>query len=261
MVYLFEDKYDDVLSVLFRGAYPKSIQNKFIYTCGHTNLVKVAEVEILKDDVAVYVDMVPDNIACAGVYKDLRDLALKSKNKLLIFPIVCSEYYFISHLDSDTNLLMSKVNSDICLNKGDYRLSNLYMNGNKPCSSFEKFCKFIIKHDVPNCIRHSAICDNGAVNIEYANYYNLDCLCSNSVNKCGEGTLKQKSLLLLMKYDIVPSGTIPCNKTAINYAEAVNIHRKLVDEYNAFVDKYNTLGILDKYSKKQKKSLRIRYTY
>lgn len=125
MYYIFEDKQDDVTSKLFRQAYKNDSTDKyFIYTDGNGMLISTAE-EKLADGistVAVFLDLIPGNESCVRIYKGLRNLARMkaNKNRLFVFPILCSEYYII--------LSLIEYNTDIgiALNKGDYTKSQIY---------------------------------------------------------------------------------------------------------------------------------------
>lgn len=258
MKYIFEDKADDVLSILFSNAYTQKAKNNFVYAGGNSEAVSAALSLVQNEDVSVYLDMIPGNTECARLYKILsREVQLGLTHKLYVFPIVCSEFYFIKYLAGFTDVFKSFDNVNICLNKGDYRKSMLYANGNKACKNFEKFCKYIIIHDVPDCIRHSRRLDNTYNNGVYGKFCTEDCNCSNCSLSCFGLSSIQKSLSLLMQYDAVPSGSLGVNKYGIIHSEVVKIHNKLVDEYTAFLNSYISLGILDKYSKKEKSRMVI----
>ncbi len=258
MKYIFEDKADDILSILFSNAYTQKAKNNFVYAGGNSEAVSIALDLVKNEDVAVYLDMIPGNTECARLYKLLsREIQVGLPNKLYVFPIVCSEFYFIKYLAGFADVFKSFDNVNICLNKGDYRKSALYANGGKACKNFEKFCKYIIIHDVPDCIRHSRRLDNASNNEVYGKFCTENCNCSNCNLSClGLSSIK-KSLGLLMEYDAVPSGSIAINKYDIIHSEVVKIHNKLVDEYIAFLNSYISLGILDKYSKKEKNRMAI----
>ena len=48
MIYIFEDKEDDILARLFRKSYSIEATNKFVYSNGNGRIIKTAE-EYLKE--------------------------------------------------------------------------------------------------------------------------------------------------------------------------------------------------------------------
>lgn len=245
MIYLFEDDGKDPISKLFLASYSEEAKKKMHFVFGSGNLKRHAAYYLDYDDVAVYIDMVPDNESCSIAYNELKKLVdgSQAKHKLYVFPIVCSEYYLIRYLVTCKDVMKSLTNAGICLNKGDYRISNLYKAGPSRCKNFEKFCKYIIIHDVIDCARHSRTTESGSVNSQYGVFYANDCKCKHACGWCKQRSLIEKSAGILMQYDCVPSGTVIKNKAPINDADIFKIHKKLVDEYNAFVTKYVDLGM------------------
>ena len=257
MLYLFEDDSRDILSKLYMEAYPEKMRRNFIYVRGNGELYKTAKNYLQYSDIAVFIDMVPDNDTCREIYIDLVGLSKDKniKNRLLIFPIVCSEFYMIKSLYKYTQYI-DKHHADvnICLNKGDYRKSSIYIHKGKPCKSFEKYCKAVLIRHVTDCVKHTSRFDDGTTNEKYGLYYCEDCLCDKSSDTCEVKGLKKKAIELLSVYDIVPSNSLAINKTCIDN-DIINIHRKLVDDYNAMLAKYEALGIVKTTKGKSKKIL------
>lgn len=74
---------------------------------GAGNLVlrveKVLESENL-EDIYVFMDAVADNRETAGVYQKLRYLSMRNDYRIVVFPLVCSEFYFIQSIKNKTHL-------------------------------------------------------------------------------------------------------------------------------------------------------------
>lgn len=256
MIYLFEDNEKDVLSKLYMQAYPDEIRKNFVYTKGNGDLIKFADIYLKSSDVAVFIDMVPDNENCRDIYLDLVKLSVDPKysNRLLIFPIVCSEYYMIKSLCKYTEYIDKDHNDvKICLDCGDYRQSTVYTYGGRVCKNFEKYCKIILKRHVIDCIKHKSRFDDGSVNEKYSLYYCEDCLCDKSDSLYNIRSLKDKAIELLSVYDVVPSGSLTTHIQCIDSSIA-SIHRKLVDDYNKMLANYIKLGII-RYTKKKAKNI------
>ena len=90
-------------------------------------------------------------------YNSLKVEARKASDRLIVFPIVCSEYYFIKSLVTYTDILCNHSDIQICLNRGDYTQSEIYRNSwdsvtrTNKCKNFEKFCKFLHVHTCNLC--------------------------------------------------------------------------------------------------------------
>ena len=84
-------------------------------------------------------------------------------------------------------------------------------------------------------------------------YYREACACQKATVDCIQKTLSEKAIGLLVAYKYVPSGSIAVNVKNLTDEEIWDIHRKLVDEYNDFVDKYILVDskALNKYKKIQ----------
>lgn len=67
-------------------------------------------------------------------------------------------------------------------------------------------------------------------------YYNKDCKCTKSMDKCKKESLTDKSHHLLCEYPCVPCSSIVNNKNPLNKQDIWDIHRKLVDAHNKLCD-------------------------
>ena len=87
----------------------------------------------------------------------------------------------------------------------------------------------------------------------YGIYYSLDCA------KCNECKLDEslfyKSWKLLKEYEIIPCNSKFKNKVKLEDIDIVNIHRKLVDNYNNCVRKFKEADI------NKSKYKEIKYTH
>lgn len=176
MIYMFEDSDNDLLSRLFRASYSDATCKKFMYTSGAGKMLKEVPKLIQTDDIAVFIDMLPDNANCKYTYDGLAMLQSVNTNRLLIFPIICSEYYMIKYLYDYTNYIDRNQDVNICLDKGDYRKSSVYIYNGTACKNFEHYCKVILRRYVLDCIKHTRFQD-GIINSMYGTYYENDCKC------------------------------------------------------------------------------------
>lgn len=249
MIYMLEDEKDDILSKLFREAYPKEIADKFVYTNGSGN-IEGALLNVMNNSnerVGIFLDTIPGNRDCTSVYYKLRAISDSYPDRVVVFPIVCSEYYIIKLLSSQ-GLMIKHSDVDICLNKLDFTTSEIYNNPEtgKQCKNFEKFCKFVIKNYAVNCALNTP--GRYHENLEYSFYYCKDCLCGDDgcyINHeyCSKASLKHKALKLLSMYRCVPGCTLAIQKESIDFNKALKISNELVDEFNAFSEYYKALNI------------------
>lgn len=124
MKYLFEDKKDDYLSVLFRYSLPEKLSKMIEYSNGNGYLVSKSE-ELLKtgEVVIVILDTIPANKSIRDIYISLRRLSKQYEYRLVVWNIICAEYYFIECFGENSNL-----------------------------RAFEKFCKLYIMKNGAQCI-------------------------------------------------------------------------------------------------------------
>lgn len=92
--YIFEDKKDDPLSILFQTSYDAEFVNShFIYSEGNGKIIKNLD-EILKsgeDDIFVIMDLIPDNKETCKIYNMIltRQITLISKSETLLSLYEC----------------------------------------------------------------------------------------------------------------------------------------------------------------------------
>ena len=232
MRYLFEDRYDDALSELFRAAYPSNVSDTFEYLNGNGGLVKRVSylLETCNDDIFVFMDLISANISIRRIYNELRCLSMKSE-RLIVFPLVCSEYYFIKFLRTIEYPIKNLNAVQFCLDKKYYLDSELLNDESSRAyvKNFEKLCKLVLVKEgvILPCVRKGLD----------INFFNVDCICVNAENSCGIMTLRDKALGYLREYPCFPSGSY-LNERVLCKDEIIKVHRQLVDEFNIWVDTY-----------------------
>lgn len=242
MIFVFEDLRNDLLSRLFISAYN---EESFIYTEGAGNLVNTVSKLLLENSepIVVYIDTIPDNRETVRVYNNLRVLSKKNDFRVIVFPIVCAEYYFIKSLPEYVFLSLSSVNK--CKNKEFWGNSDLVESeaDKKFVKNFEKYCKLILLKNVFDCVKHTR---NSEL---YGYYYTKDCWCGLMKDACKPERLLNKSLNYVYQYPVYPSKNFKGSGKTISLDDAWLIHRTLVDEFNAMVNLYQKNDITKAYSK------------
>ena len=74
MIYIFEDKKEDILSEFFRKAYPSDIADKFIYANGNGYILSIIKQLLIdtKETLVVFLDFYPTNDSIVRIYKNIR---------------------------------------------------------------------------------------------------------------------------------------------------------------------------------------------
>lgn len=224
MRYLFEDDDDSLLLQFIRKGYnnPKDIEG----TSGVGQIKNYIKNIGKEEQIFVFMDLVPDNKVTCAEYEILRSMKNDGYD-IMVFPVPCTEYFFIKAL---VNLNMLDMTEEVreCLRRGV--ITNLTING-ETAKNYERFCKKIL-HNMPvDCAR----LDGGSP--KFGLFYTEDCKCSSAELDCKELSLKDKVKELLQCYPCIPSGSI-YKTIRLTFEECIDIHRKLVDDYNEAVDKY-----------------------
>lgn len=250
MIYIFEDHPDADISKLFKSAYNNNNINNFIYAKGNGNLVDKINYYISKttDKIIVFMDTIPGNKDCYSIYREIRLISIKHNCRVIVLPIICSEYYMIKSI-KNKDIFKDREEINRCIMKEPHITSSLMNHKDKAsyCRNFEKYCKYLLKYNtVKNCLKNYNKEDN--INGEY---YNESCKCNKAMSDCIQITLSEKAIALLIAYKYIPSGSIADKVKHLTDDELWDIHRKLVDEYNAFVDSYILVDSneLNKYKK------------
>ena len=224
MIFLFEDKEDDQLSCLWR----KSFYNndiRLVYANGNGRLVEKAE-ELLKenDTIIVLLDTVPANKSIRDIYVALRRLSRKNEFRIIVWNIVCAEYYFIKAFaeQKDLRAFSSTIDISIIRNKESYQEGNLIIDDADKAftKTFEKFCKLFILKNGGECINVSKafFCEN----------------CSDNA-VCRELSIDVKSFMYRREYGIYEMENITVEK-------AWEFHNKFLMEANNMIETYNKSG-------------------
>lgn len=241
MIFIFEDHEEDIISKFFRKAYPDNIANTFIYAKGNGKIKSIVENLMIStnDNVVVYLDTIPGNKETAKIYKALRDISIESNYRLIVLPLVCMEYYLIMAL-RDSQVMISHTGVDICVNRDLYFNSPLISTPNDKVfvKNFEKYCKLILNKNLKICACHSGKETEAC----YGAYYLNNCFCKYKDDICVEEGLLKKLTKYLSQFDCVPEGSCAENIKRLDENEILNIHRKLVQEYNDMVDYYINSG-------------------
>lgn len=243
---LFEDKRTDILSKLFMAAYPDDISSTFEYCDGSPAMVSRASklLESTNEIIYVFMDSVPGNRDIVTNYTKLVKAAKKYKGRLYIFNIVCAEYYFLKAFGKDSAICKSDKGLDIALNKGMYLDSPLLETeeDKKFSKNHEKYCKLVLMKNYRDCARHSrGSVENNDVNLMYGYFYEKECLCKVYDRFCRSRQLVDKATQFVRQYPCIPMGISRSGVIRkFSTAELIIKHRSLVDEFNAWVDLYNS---------------------
>lgn len=245
MIYIFEDMRDDVLSEFFRKAYPSEVANKFIYTNGNGGIISTVKemIESTQDNIIVFMDFYPTNDSIVKIYKNLRRESRINENRIIVLPIVCSEFYILKFLDKN-GMITDKTKSDIVFN---FDLYDEVLKSNEVtdldvtfCKNFEKYCKLVTMKWVKECAR-----TNGT-----QEYYTEGCVCNTlKDDKCHYHELTQKAIDCISQYPCVPAGSYANNIKQLTIEEVWDIHRQLVNKFNEIVDKLEPIDSSRKYKK------------
>lgn len=244
MIVVFEDKESDILSELFRAAYPQEVAKKFRYSNGNCNLPACVE-ELAKnsnDKIYVYLDSVPGNRNIIDVYYRLVKLSREYDKRIVIFNIVCLEYYFLKAFGLDSVIMTSGKGLDIALDKSVYYHSDLLETEADIAFSktFEKYCKLVLMKNYHDCARHSRGSEeNGNLNNSYGFFYEKDCKCVNSRDICEDRLLRDKALRFIQEFPCKPSGYYGDTGNCMSEATIISKHRELVDDFNQLIDQFN----------------------
>lgn len=257
-MYIFEDKRQDLFSQLFRSGYPADVGNSFIYTDGAGNLVLYVEQALedkSQDDIYVFMDVVADNRETVRIYQKLRNLSIRNSYRIVVFPLVCSEFYFIQSIASREylyNLISDNIKCgiNICVNKEWYRDSPVIQTDldREFTKSFEKYCKLLLLKESVflDCVRHSRGQDSQ--NSYYGNYYLSDCPCTSPFHSCIVHKCLNKALDLLKRYPCIPSGTL-YNERVLSENGIWDLHRCLVEAYNEWCRRLRNMDSVERQSR------------
>ena len=224
MIFLFEDKEEDTLSCLLRKAFDKT-HIKFAYANGNGRLVEKATELLTKEDVIIILlDTVPANKSIRDVYLSLRRLSRQNDFRIIVWNIVCAEYYFIKAFGESEGINAFKNSEDISIikNKDSYMGSTLLTTEEDRIftKTFEKFCKLYILKNGNKCVNQSK------------QFFVEDC---RGKKECINLTLEEKSEMYKREYQCF-------NENNCEVEAAWKIHIELLKDANEMIEKYNQLG-------------------
>lgn len=221
---IFEDHENDVLSKLFRACYPEKVSEQFIYARGNGNLCDKAEhaLKCTNSNVYLYMDAVPENDAIKRIYEKLKKLSRRYNNRLVIFPIICAEYYFVKAFYSYKYLSVADFEWEDYLSKGDYRNFSFIESDNdrEYATNYEHASKLLIAKVFRECISDK--------NATYSFYS----------DSCKDMGIEHKSRLYTLQYPCKPFNEV-YDKSPLSMGEIISIHRQLISDFNEFADNYN----------------------
>ena len=236
MIYVFEDHPNDISSIFFKSAYSSEMVSKFVYTEGNQNIYDIA-VELLNattEQIVIFLDTIPGNQEIVRIYRDIRELVMRHAERIILVPIVCSEYYMIKSL-VNTQVLIDRRGVDLCLELQPHFNSEIIETAadKKFCKNFEKYCKLIMIKCFMACAKHSACANN-----RYGKYYTTDCKCESHDDGCCDESQQDKVIRLLQQYPCIPSCSLVSNFNKYTFEQFKVVHRKMIEDYNRMVDRF-----------------------
>lgn len=234
MISIFEDDGNDCLSKLFRESYSEEVSKEFVYLKGIGHVINTISNLLLvsTDTIVIFMDIVPDNRSIRKVYTELRLLSIRNNYRIIVIPIVCSEYMFLKSI-RDFGLVTNTEVMKCCMNKKPYyHLLDLFEDGRK-IRTFEKFCKAILTEYVPDCIFR-----NSKDNKEYNYYFANGCSCSECLYSHSSLSVIDKSLRFISKFPCVPAGSVLKDPVNFYIEDIWTIHRKCIAELNIMIQDF-----------------------
>ena len=245
MIYVFEDKREDVLSEFFRKAYPEDVSERFVYTNGNGAILSKVEqlLNCTHEIIVVFLDFYPTNNSITKIYSRLHYESRKNDNRVIVLPIVCAEFYLLKFLDKN-NMITDKRKADIVLN---FELFDDVLRSNdfteidiKFCTTFEKYCKLVTMKWVEDCAKTN----------KTQEYYTENCKCETLSNSdCISYELEQKSIDYIGQYPYVPKSTYDNEVEDSDVEEIWDVHRQLVGMFNSIADKLQPIDNTRTYRK------------
>lgn len=179
---------------------------------------------------AVYMDLVPDNLAA---------LSEKYAYRCLVLPIVCAEYYYLKCLGSVG--LCRDIEVHTCVECRRYPSAAwLATHNNQSYSNYERLCKLFAERSLYSC---ASISRTGRV--KKSHHYTLaDCLCIVSKNVCGkhESSLERKALAYVSSFPYPPY-IKELGKRKATERERWEVHRRCVAAFNRWSEELSGEGL------------------
>lgn len=246
MSWLFEDSGEDRFSSLFKQEYSSDKIKDFIYLKGITNAEEIVRNLLISTNgtYILYMDIVPDNKEVVRVYADLRLLSIEYNYRLIVIPIPCMEYQFIStfpYLIKDKEILQR------CLNKDPYYDLKQKFSEPNEIKTFEKFCKHILIDFTKDCACTATVKQYGGLNPAYNRFFKGNCPCELAEKECRKLTCVDKASLFLQKMPCIPSSIELFDSVKLSKQDLWELHNKCVLDTNIMIEKYlnNKVNIKD----------------
>jgi len=211
MKYILEDKSSSPLSKLFLRAYKgnSAILSDIIFAEGNINTYKVTKkllTDYPNDIIVVFLDMVPGSSEITGVYNKLRKLSIRNNYRIVVIPIVCFEYYFVSSF-KDEGIFFDGSSVDFCRMKKPHFDSPILVNDidRAYCTSFERLCKLMLRKKVALCIRSDKKFSSSNSNYLRNRYFIEDCNCG-EFDFCKNILLQDKAIRFIKGFPCFPEG-------------------------------------------------------
>lgn len=245
MMYLFEDASDADLSKFFLVSYAPEATQSIFFSGGNGNLCSSAKKLLTthkSESLVVYMDLIPNNQNVVAIYDSLRVLCRSYRDRMVIIPLVCAEYYYLRSLPC-SSLALDQELYKYCVNKIPYwDLPQLKNGGHrqKSYASFEKLCKLICDSYLSRCCR---IPRRGRIKESHV-YTVKQCKCDTALEECRTLSVLEKSRRLLSQYPCVPLGSKHTVSKTFSFEDAKKLHIKLIREFNVWARLYHTnLGL------------------
>lgn len=230
MIYIFEDDERDPLSKLFMlHYYSCNTKNKIIHSRGNGNIenIIIDKLNNTNENIIVYFDISPGNDVLHRLYKKFRFISLKNNYRVIVLPIIGSEYYFIKSIKNENiHNNINEINN--CIELKSFFNSDIIETDEdkKYCIYYERYCKLIITKLLKDCANNI----NEGDRFRY--YYEKDCKCKIPDSNCTDKYLLLKSEDFIRSYPCFPGGCKLDRVEEVHEDDLWNIHRRLVDSYN-----------------------------
>lgn len=230
--YVFEDNSASLLSQLFRKAYSPDVVANFHYARGNSKIVAyVTTTFSSEDEVTVFLDMPPGNPNVVRHYIQLADLR-KQYSKLLVFPLICSEYYYLQFVRGTHIVAVPQwVDSCLAFNLVSATPSILTAEEETKYTTYENFCKLVARKAIIQCGRIGVLNKGES---DKRPFFYADCLCGTHLvsQRCRSWSAVEKSLAFIKQFPVHPAFGVQEGERLATWDERVSIHRKLVNNYN-----------------------------
>lgn len=180
--------------------------------------------EVAKGDYALlYIDVIPDNLVTLRLYNNLKK-AFRKNHKVLIVPLVCSEFYLLSAFTGYRENLWDMLEREYPVSSQELIMSSGALNA-------EDYYKKLLSR-IDDCM----IPDKRAIG-RVGKYYTGDCNCTCSLTNVSKLSLHTKACQFMLRLPLrISLGDV----TGVSKAEACDIVNKLDAEFDKLMRKFIT---------------------